>query len=198
MYFIIPIISACIGWFTNWVAVKMLFHPKKPIKFLFIKFQGVVPKRQQEIATGLGEVVQDHLIDHDKVVETLFNSVNDDELRVIIEDKIELFLSHKLAEFNPMFAMFITGELKQQIKGILYEEIKAVVPDLIEKFSHDIENKLDFKEIVFDKVKHFDTDTLEKVMFGLARNELKHIEIYGAVLGFVIGLFQVAVLYFIK
>ena len=33
---LIPFISAFIGWFTNWIAIKMLFHPKEPKKILGI------------------------------------------------------------------------------------------------------------------------------------------------------------------
>jgi uncharacterized membrane protein YheB (UPF0754 family) len=32
---LIPLISAFIGWFTNWIAIKMLFHPREPKKMVF-------------------------------------------------------------------------------------------------------------------------------------------------------------------
>ena len=35
---LIPLISAFIGWFTNWIAIKMLFHPKEPKKILMVFF----------------------------------------------------------------------------------------------------------------------------------------------------------------
>ena len=38
---LIPLISAFIGWFTNWIAIKMLFHPKEPKKILGITFPKV-------------------------------------------------------------------------------------------------------------------------------------------------------------
>jgi uncharacterized membrane protein YheB (UPF0754 family) len=34
------IFGGCIGYLTNWIAIKMLFRPKKPILFL----HGVIPK----------------------------------------------------------------------------------------------------------------------------------------------------------
>ena len=55
--FILPIIAALIGWATNFVAIKMLFHPQDPKKILGITFQGVFPKRQKQIAERLGELV---------------------------------------------------------------------------------------------------------------------------------------------
>jgi len=36
------------------VAIKMLFHPREPRKFLGITFQGIFPKRQQQFAEKLG------------------------------------------------------------------------------------------------------------------------------------------------
>ena len=48
--YLIPFISAFIGWFTNWIAIKMLFHPKEEKNILGIKIQGIFPKRQQQFA----------------------------------------------------------------------------------------------------------------------------------------------------
>ena len=47
---LIPIISALIGWLTNWVAIRMLFHPRKPILIGNFKLQGLIPRRQPDIA----------------------------------------------------------------------------------------------------------------------------------------------------
>jgi uncharacterized membrane protein YheB (UPF0754 family) len=47
---LIPLISAFIGWFTNWIAIKMLFHPKEPKRILGIRFHGIFPKRQGHFA----------------------------------------------------------------------------------------------------------------------------------------------------
>ena len=58
---LIPLISAIIGWLTNFLAVKMLFHPKEPITFLSIKIQGVFPKRQKELSNKLGILVSEEL-----------------------------------------------------------------------------------------------------------------------------------------
>ncbi|HOU47595.1 MAG TPA: DUF445 family protein, partial [Chitinophagales bacterium] len=58
----VPLIGAFIGWITNWIAIKMLFHPRKPVKFLFLTFHGIFPKNKPRIANKLGIVVQRDLI----------------------------------------------------------------------------------------------------------------------------------------
>ena len=47
---LLPIIAAIIGWGTNYLAVRMLFHPRKQKNILGLKLQGVFPKRQKVLA----------------------------------------------------------------------------------------------------------------------------------------------------
>src|SRR3989338_4570246 len=53
--FIPPIAGAIIGWFTNYVAIKMLFRPYRPVNLLGYKLQGLIPKRRKEIAAGIAK-----------------------------------------------------------------------------------------------------------------------------------------------
>ena len=78
--YLLPLVAALIGWFTNYIAVKMLFHPKNPKGFLFVKIQGVFPKRQKALAQKLGDLVAEELFSvyHNRVpfVRTLMKSVS--------------------------------------------------------------------------------------------------------------------------
>ena len=47
---LLPIIAALIGWSTNYLAVKMLFHPRLPLRIMGFSIQGVFPKRQKQLA----------------------------------------------------------------------------------------------------------------------------------------------------
>ena len=68
---LIPLISAFIGWFTNWIAIKMLFHPKEPKKILGITFHGIFPKRQQQFAEKLGKLVSEELLSFKEIAEEI-------------------------------------------------------------------------------------------------------------------------------
>ncbi|MAG01835.1 hypothetical protein CMI42_00710 [Candidatus Pacearchaeota archaeon] len=47
----IPIVGFIIGAFTNYLAIKMLFHPRKKI----FGVQGLLPKRKELLAKRIGE-----------------------------------------------------------------------------------------------------------------------------------------------
>ena len=51
------LIGTLIGWFTNYLAIKLLFRPYKEMNFLFFKIQGLIPKRRAEISLNIADVV---------------------------------------------------------------------------------------------------------------------------------------------
>ena len=188
---LIPIISGLIGWVTNFIAVKMLFHPKQPINIFGYKIQGLIPKRKNELAQRIGNIVQKELVSHQQIMELLNDPIAQKGMQVIIEKKIEEFLATKLSEINPMISIFMVGPILDKTKQILMTEIVYLLPVLIEQLTNNLEDKINFQTIVQNKIEAFDLDELETIVYKIADTELKHIEYSGAVLGFIIGLIQV-------
>ncbi len=48
---VLPLTGMIIGLFTNWLAIKLLFWPKKKT----LGIQGVIPKRKEKIAEAIAE-----------------------------------------------------------------------------------------------------------------------------------------------
>ncbi|MCC7508064.1 MAG: DUF445 family protein [Planctomycetes bacterium] len=63
-------IGGLVGFATNWVAIKMLFHPRVRV----FGVQGVVPKRRKELARSVGETLEEHLISGDRMHKLLMDS----------------------------------------------------------------------------------------------------------------------------
>ena len=61
------ILSTFTGWVTTWIAIKMLFHPRRPFKLLGFTIQGIFPKNQRLIAEKLGQVVGKELLSFDEI-----------------------------------------------------------------------------------------------------------------------------------
>ncbi len=60
-----PLIGAAIGYFTNFIAVKMLFHPHHPVKVFgkTLPFTpGVIPKNKPRLAHAIAVAVSDILL----------------------------------------------------------------------------------------------------------------------------------------
>lgn len=195
-YIITPLICALIGWVTNYLAVKMLFHPRKPVNILGWKLQGIFPKRQNELAVSLGNLVEKELISHQDIQKVINNPQFKDNFKHILDNYIEEFLTKKVVSLHPMVAMFLKDEVLESIKKLLTRETEKHLPDILENIASQLESSLDFKEVVRTKVEQFSMDKLEQILHGIMKKEFRFIEIMGAVLGFIIGILQ-SVLFFL-
>lgn len=190
-FILIPLISAFIGWFTNWIAIKMLFHPKVPIKVLGITFHGIFPKRQKQFAEKLGKLVSEELLSFSDIEQKIADPVNIEKLMPYVETHIDHFLRVKLAEEMPMISMFIGDKTIHQMKGIFIQELQTLFPQIMENYMGQLQKDLDLEEIVVKKVSGFSSDKLEEILQAIMSKEFRFVEIIGGVLGFIIGLLQV-------
>jgi len=191
MLFFIPVISAFIGWFTNWIAIKMLFHPREPKKILGITFQGIFPKRQQQFAMQLGKLVSNELLSFREIEQKISDPANVQKILPLLETHIDIFLKEKLSAEIPMIGMLIGEKTILQVKGVFMKELQELFPALMKQYMTTLENELNLEKIVIEKVGRFSSDKLEDILNQIMSAEFRFVEIIGAVLGFIIGLLQV-------
>ena len=189
--FLIPLISAFIGWFTNWIAIKMLFHPREPKKILGITFHGIFPKRQQQFAMKLGKLVSNELLSFDDIEQKIANPQNVEKLMPVLESHIDTFLKEKLTVQIPMLAMFVGEKTIAQVKGVFMAELQELFPILMKQYMTTLQTELDMEQIVTEKVGRFSSDKLEEILNQIMSTEFRFVEIIGGVLGFLIGIVQV-------
>ena len=86
-----PLIGAFIGLFTNFLAVKMLFRPYKPIKLLGFRLPftpGIIPKRKNALAHGIGLAVGEDLFTPDDLKELLCSEKIENRLISGIKERL--------------------------------------------------------------------------------------------------------------
>jgi len=189
----IPLISAFIGWITNWVAIKMLFHPREPKKILGITFHGIFPKRQQQFAEKLGKLVSAEFLSFADIEQKISDPDNLKKIMPMIEDHIDDFLRNRLGTEMPMISMFIGDKTITTLKKSFMKEIELLFPQVMKQYAANLKEELDLEQIVIAKVAGFSSDKLEEVLYQIMSKEFRFVEIIGAVIGFIIGLAQVLI-----
>ena len=58
--------AAAVGYLTNWLAIQLLFRPYRPVKWLG-GLQGMIPKRQPDLADTLAEQIPANLMPADRI-----------------------------------------------------------------------------------------------------------------------------------
>ena len=185
-------VGILIGWFTNYLAIKLLFRPYKEVNFLFFKIQGLIPKNRDKISENIAETIEKELISVKYITEKLKdNDVINDK---IIGEK----LKKSILEKNPLLKMFLNDSVIEKIKAYFKKAILENKEEIVEEIVKIAEDKIDFKEIMLEKMKNFSLEEMERIILSVSKNELKHIEIIGGVLGGIIALFQFFIMLLLK
>ena len=189
-FLVMILISGAIGWITNWVAIKMLFRPHKEINFGLFKIQGLIPKRRAEIGSGIANIIQNELISVKDVISNIDREEFSKRLNALIDEVLDKNLKKKVKEKFPFLQMFFTDKIAKDVGNTIKDIIMGNQEKIFEIFSNYAEENIDFEVIISDKISNFSLDKLEEIITFLAKKELKHIEVIGAVLGMIIGAVQ--------
>lgn len=192
-------VGTLIGWFTNYLAIKLLFRPQREINFLLFKIQGLIPKRRDEITENIAGVVEQELISVADIAEKFKGSELDEEIVNDIVDKIiGVKLQKSILEKNPLLKMIVNDSLMEKLKSYFKKAILENKEEILAEILKVVEEKIDFKEIMVEKMTNFSLDEIENIILKISKKELKHIEIIGGVLGGIIAVFQFFLMLFLK
>ncbi len=126
--FLTPIIGAGIGYVTNYIAVKMLFRPLKPIKIR--KYQlpftpGIIPKEKPRLAHAIGEVVGTRLITKDGIESMLLS----DHVKQSIQEKIDAALENSNTTLNHFVVANLSLEKADTFREHVTDELTGHIHD---------------------------------------------------------------------
>ncbi len=189
----IPILAGVIGWFTNYLAIKMMFFP---IEFVGIRpylgWQGIVPANAVRLAqTGL-QLVTTQLL---KIPE-LFDDFDPkalvdsegDRMRKLVRDSIE----RKATEMFPQMWLALSPAIREQVFTIAENEIATMSVDVFKAAADNVEQLIDVQRIVTDAVER-DKSLMNETFLRVGKKEFKFIEISGLWFGILFGIPQLIV-----
>ncbi|MEG6512480.1 DUF445 family protein [Desulforamulus ruminis] len=191
----IPVISAFIGWITNLIAVKAIFKPYEPLRIPGLPWgiQGVVPKRRAELAKSIGEIVEQELVKVDDLLQQMKSPEILDRITHSANESIRCMIIERIPSWVPNT---VRGVILEMMGDMLDKQMPQVVRQIMEESGGGaLGEKIKLAQLVEERLNAYDIKQIEALILKVASRELKHIELLGGVLGFIIGLVQVAIVY---
>lgn len=186
---LLAVIGALIGWMTNVLAIRLLFRPLKPIRILGDKIvlQGLIPKRKEEIALSIGHTVETELLSVDDMVNKFFEDGNKKEIIDMVRDKLIPIIESKMP---PILPKPVKNIILEYVWDIFDKEGESILDSVMENATKKINDKVSIADLVTERINAYELEKIEQLILTIAKNELKHIEYLGGLIGFVIGLVQ--------
>jgi len=190
----LPIVGAVVGYGTNWIAIRMLFRPQKPRRFFGFRFQGLVPRRRKDLAASIAATVEQELVKPSDIQAALSDPEIIAAAETEIDKRVREFLERKADKLPAVALALLPADIEDRLRKSIVKHVMNALPEISENLGRKLAERLDVKALVVERVEGFSNDRLEEIVLGIARRELRAIELLGGVLGGVIGGVQWAVL----
>lgn len=216
---LIPLIGAFIGYITNYIAIKMLFRPYKPVYIFGFKLPftpGIIPKERKYIIESIANLVAQQLFTEEKIQKFLKDLNYEKTLEQKIDSFVEKFIEENfedvkesiknvliIGKFNIKGLFFTTAlekaidkgldKLKEKLKTKVKDQIFETIEKEVEKEIIKISKQLDIKKLVIETLDNLTPQELEKIILSISGRHFRYINFFGAFLGFLIGLIQVII-----
>lgn len=185
-----PVIGAVIGWFTNWLAIQMLFRPRRPVKILGWTLQGVIPRRHAQLAARIAETVEDRLLTQEDLEKAMSGVQWHEEvnrlIKKVLHDRGPGGIIEKIPGLSQAWRMVVLPSLQD----VLGREIIRFLDRYRASFLTRLRGSVNIRQIVESKVQQFEIEALENLVVDVARKEFSHIQWVGAITGALIGVAQ--------
>lgn len=185
---LIPLTSALVGWFTNYLAVKMMFYP---VEFVGIRpifgWQGLIPAKRRKMAEIEVELVLGKLLS----VEDIVNRLDAQQMTQAIERRLKQVLRRIVNDVMQESAPTLWAALPVQGKNLVYARVELDIPNVVSKMVRDFQQNVteifDIREMVVEQLAK-DPELINEIFLKAGAKEFPFIERSGLYFGFLFGL----------
>lgn len=218
---IIPVFGLFTGWFTDWVALRLIFEPKEPTKYLgVVTWQGLFLKHRIPVSKEYGELIATNVLTADKLINEVFTGPKRANLLPYLEKRVEKALRKQTAGLSELLEMKVGGVNLSGISvgsvslGSIFGAANLSVPAIGEEniarmrddFSATLMDRLPevlpaieayadeamlIKPTMVDRMVSMTSTEFEGVLRPAFQQDEKTLIAVGAILGFLVGELQV-------
>ena len=129
---VLPVAGFLVGWFTNWLALKVIFRPLNPHKFGCITIHGLFLKRQMEVSETFARVNCVEILHTKAIWERILTGPLSKNFFALLRAHSILFTEKLVGGMKP-FAVTAMGskkfaEMKEEIAKQIADKLPSIMP----------------------------------------------------------------------
>jgi uncharacterized membrane protein YheB (UPF0754 family) len=185
---IMPLFGLFTGWFTDWLALKMIFVPRQPKRYLGIfEWQGLFLKRRAEVSESYGSLIAQEIITPHNVIEAVLRGPLSDRVLGLIQRQIDAELSQQTYGVKPLVVFAVGSRRYQDMKLSISRNIMARLPETMRYIEHYATDAMDIRNVLVEKMKELEPEEFEGLLRPAFQQDEWILIATGAILGFCIG-----------
>ena len=194
-WWLLPLFGLLVGIATNWLALKMIFNPKKPIRFGRFTIQGLFFKRQREVSADYGALVANQILTPQNIVEEILNGPYADKLFALVQKEVKQAIDDSASLARPFVTWTLGSEDYAHIKADAVREVVARMPATLSHVTGYAHDAMAIQETLTSRLQELPPRQFEGMLRPAFEEDEWILIAVGAALGLAVGWFQLIVLF---
>lgn len=190
---LLPLFGLCIGYLTNWLALKIIFEPKEPKKFGPITIQGLFLKRQHEVASHYGRLIAQEILTPKRLLVGILEGPGSDRVFQIVQKEIDEAVDQSIGSAMPVVRMTIGTDKYQEMKLASIQHSMARLPDMLQLTEDYVDRALRLENTLSYRLTKLSSTDFEGLLRPAFEQDEWMLILAGAVLGMLAGCGQLAI-----
>lgn len=184
----IPLVAGLVGWFTNWLAIRMSFYPVLPVRLnSWLMWQGIIPRKAEKMAHICIDRTLNRLGNLNDIYQRLDPQMIAHQVLRQVTPRLEEYVDEVMYELQPVLwdnlPMMIRRRIYRWAADQLPKRIEALVADL----GQDLSGLVDLKKLISEELKS-SPDLMNRIFQQAGQKELHFVIVSGGVIGALLGL----------
>ncbi|GAA4551311.1 DUF445 domain-containing protein [Amycolatopsis samaneae] len=188
---VLPVFGGCIGLFTDWLAIKLIFVPREPVRIGRVILQGKFQRRRAEVARQYGELIANEVLTVPNLLDAILRGPRSDRLVALVERLVSQAVDERASVAKPMLALAVGGRQLREIKHAAAERALARLPSTARYAEGYLTEAMDVAKMVEQRMLALTPIEFEGLLRPAFRQDEWKLIAVGGVIGFLVGELQV-------
>jgi uncharacterized membrane protein YheB (UPF0754 family) len=190
---VLPAFGGCIGLFTDWLAIKLIFLPREPVRVLpGLTLQGKFQRRRREVARQYGEVIAREVLTTPNLLEEILRGPRADRMVAMIRRTVAKAVDEQAGR---LVSVTIGAPRLREMKEAAATRALGRLPDTLRHAESYLTEAMNIANMVEQRMLALSPVQYEGLLRPAFRAEEWKLIAVGGVIGFVVGELQVLLMF---
>ena len=187
----LPAFGGFVGFFSDWLALQMLFRPLHPKKIFGFTLHGLFLKRQHEVAGDYAALISKQMLTPGVMMEELFSGPRSDRVITLLQKHVRRVIDEQAGLARPLVLYAVGTEKYIAMKVTVAERILERLPETMKHMEAYAEDAMDVRNTLITRMRQLTPVEFEGMLRPAFKEEEWILILVGAVLGFMVGEMQI-------
>lgn len=187
----LPAFGGFVGFFSDWIALQMMFRPQLPTKFMGITFQGLFLKRQKEVAADYAALISKQLLTPANMMEELFRGAFSDRIMELVHKNVKRLVDEQAGVARPLVVYAVGSQRYIEMKNVVADRILQKMPETMKYVEAYAEDAMDVRNTLVNRMQDLTPQEFEGMLRPAFKEDEWSLIAVGAILGFLVGEAQI-------